>query len=493
LLKKVLTALKPLLLPLLFAVYPPLFHYGNNAAITVLTSLLRVLLFAVLFVVATYFLFLIFIRRDSRYAAAATFVFTLFFNTYGLMFGHLMKQDLIRIEHYTLLPLFIFVSLYVIWFMMKIALKTLDRACNILALIFAFLVVFNFVKILPYEVEKRKAEVNAYVSEVQESSNLANSPSYPDIYYIVLDEFSGFKPMREYWKYDGVDEFKQFLLDKNFFVAEDSHSSSVTTLYELATRLNYQEYTCCSDYRTYFAAIADNRVMQYLKSRGYTSVTFDQSGSAFPADIPVKADYFFERAPDTFTATSFFDEFVKMVIDNTMLRVFSSYYEPLIDIPYIQAHVDMLSFTQDRVKNLQDIPSPKFVYVHILLSHMPFVFDKNGLVIATTNNTNWNDYLGNYIYSIRYTKEMVTNILAQSDPKNPPVIILQSDHGARNQIVNGNEDQLLQDFPEEYKTSILFTLHIPGLDMTNLPQDVDPFNTFPILFKYLFNQDIPFE
>ncbi len=88
---------------------------------------------------------------------------------------------------------------------------------------------------------------------------------------------------------------------------------------------------------------------------------------------------------------------------------------------------------------------------------------------------------------------MIENIFSQADPKRPPIIILQSDHGARNQIYNGNEDALLEDFPEEYKTWILYTLYIPGYDTSSLPQDINPINTFPIIFNYLFDANVPLQ
>jgi len=119
------------------------------------------------------------------------------------------------------------------------------------------------------------------------------------------------------------------------------------------------------------------------------------------------------------------------------------------------------------------------------------VFGTNGNVLDQQYRNNWNYYLGNYIFTIRVAEKMVNNLMSQADPKRPPIIILQSDHGARNQIISDNENTLLQNFPEEYKTSILFALYMPGYDTSSLPQDIDPINTFPIVFNYLFNANIP--
>jgi hypothetical protein len=482
-------AIKPAFLPFLLAIYPAFFHYANNVVITLLPSLLRIVVYSFLLAVVVYIAFLLFYKHQPARASVAAFVFLIFFNSYGILYSYLLKLDILQIEHYSLLPLFILTAVYVSWLTAKINVSLLTRFSTGASLILAGLILFNIIRIIPHEVEKeRQTALAASTPTVNHSSS---NQTYPDIYYIVLDEFSGFEPMRKYWNYQGVDEFKQFLEQRGFFVAEQSHGSSIVTLYELATRLNYQEYPCCNELRTYFAAIADSRAMRYLRDKGYTTVTFDQSESVFPADIPVQADYSYSSAPDSIPPSTLIDDFGILVINNTMLRAFSNIYEPFFVAPGLEAHRNMLFFTLDKMKNLNEVPSPKFVYVHMLLPHMPFLFDQNGVVIATTFNSNWNDYLGNYIYSIDYAKEMITNILSQADPENPPIIILQSDHGARNQIYYGNEETLLKNFPEEFKTSILYTLYIPGYDTSSLPQDINPINTFPIIFNYLFDAKIP--
>ena len=485
---RVRNIIKLALLPLLIAVYPTLFHYANNVVITLLSSLWRMLVFNFLVAVIIYIIFLIFYSSSPIRASIAAFVFLTFFNSYGIIYSYLLKLDLIQIEHYSLLPVFILTSIYASWLIAKSNDVSLTRFWTTATLIAGVLVILNVFRIIPHELAK------AQHTTLPVHTSVINSPSgqmYPDIYYIVLDEFSGLEPMREYWHYQGVNEFKQFLEKKGFFVAEQSHGMSIVTLYELATRLNYQDYPCCNELRTYFGAIANNRVMRYLKTKGYTTVTFDESESVFPTDLPMQADYSYASAPPSTGSSGLLDDFGILVVNNTMLRAFSNIYEPLITVPAVKAHIDMLFFTLDKTKNLNEASSPKFVYIHLLLPHMPFIFDKNGTVITTTYNTNWNDYLGNYIFSLNYTEKMINNILSRADPRRPPIIILQSDHGARNQIYYGNEETLLQNFPEKFKTSILFTLYIPGYDTSSLPQNIKPINTFPIVFNYLFKTDIP--
>jgi len=45
-------------------------------------------------------------------------------------------------------------------------------------------------------------------------------------------------------------------------------------------------------------------------------------------------------------------------------------------------HRDRLSYILDKLPNLGDVPSPKFVFAHVTMPHPPFVFDSAGAPIA---------------------------------------------------------------------------------------------------------------
>jgi hypothetical protein len=443
-----------------------------------------------LLAIVVYFIFLMTKLRQPVEAANAAFIFLVFFNVYGIVYKYGLKLDFVQVEHYTFLPFFILLALYASWLITKIKTAHSVRFWNSMTIILSVLIAFNIIKIVPAEIKKFElARVNA-LEEVD--TRLLADQKYPDIYFIVLDEYSGFKPMREYWHYLGVNNFVQFLKSKGFFVAEESHSNSESTLYELATRLNYQDYPCCDSFPIYFNAIANSKVASYLKSRGYTIIAFEELRDSFPADSPFRADYLYESDPSSPPVSEgLLDNFGTLVIDSSMLSVFSNFYKPYVVDPFLKNHRNMIYFTVDKLADLKEIKSPKFIYVHLLLPHVPFMFDANGNVIDQQYRNNWKYYLGNYIFATKIAENMVTNILSHADVNNLPIIILQSDHGARNQIIHDNEETLLQNFPDDFKTSIMFTLYVPGYDASGLPQDINPINTFPIIFNYLFDAGIP--
>jgi hypothetical protein len=153
-------------------------------------------------------------------------------------------------------------------------------------------------------------------------------------------------------------------------------------------------------------------------------------------------------------------------------------------------------YTLERTANLSDIPGPKFVYTHLLLPHQPFIFDENGDALDPTQHDNWNVYLGQHKYATKVMREMVVKILAQYGEDNQPVIILQSDHGARNLkrrtkdsdrvVLNG----YLEFYPIENAHHILNALYLPGFDTATLPRDLPPIETFPVVLNHYLNAGV---
>lgn len=479
---------KPFLLPFLAAVYPAFFHYGNNSRLLLIQSLIRVIVFYSLVAAVIYVVFYISGKRAIE-AANASFVFLIFFHTYGIVYDYSLRLDIFQVEHYTLLPFYTLLALQFSWWILNISPSLSISAWKNLSFMVGALIIFNAIKIIPVEINK--LEKSDVVLPSAATANL-ETQDYPDIYFIVFDEFSGFEPMRKYWHNPKVDDFAQFLDSHDFFVAEQSHGSSIYTLHQIATRLNYQEFPCC-EYGEYlemfYENVSYNEVMSYLKSRGYSIAVFEELTipRAYPAMDPIVADYSFADVPETSMAMTnseiLFDEFGMFVANGSMLRTIPTTHDKTLS-----GHRDKVLYLINKIGDLDQVSSPKFIYVHLLLPHFPFMFDENGNVLDEELHGNWNYYLGQYNYSMEVAKKMIDNILENADPERPPVIIFQSDHGARNIDYGG---PLLENFPEEYKTHILFTLRMPGYDLSTLPQDIDPINTFPIVFNYLFDDNIP--
>ncbi len=472
-------------LPLLVAIYPAVFHYANNARLVLFSSLLELCVFLTVVSLAIYLLLVILTRGKYVQSAVGAGVILAFFHIYGLVFDVVHSLDILQVETYSFLPLYVFVVLYIVWLVVHLGHRRINQIWSITGLIVAALVLFNVLRVIPIEMDKAST---AIIGNKPISSDYPRSDTqYPDIYYLIFDEAAGFEVVRRYWHYDGVDAFVNYLETNDFYVAEYSHSGSTHTLREIATRLNYEVYPIGDEYfGMYNDVVTHNQVMEFLRAHGYSFIAYDERRTAYPTAVPMPVDFLIEKPPEGVGSSnvSVMDEYKLLVLQNTLLRHFISIE------PRTRMHMSMILHTTDAITSEQ-ITSPKFVYVHLMLPHVPFAFTETGRILSLQMEYfNWQRYLDNYKFSLRVMREMVENILASANPENPPVIIIQSDHGARNLIerpYTGN----LEDYPEDYKTWIINALLLPSCEDAPLSQDMDTINTFPIVFNCYFDANIP--
>ena len=477
----------PLAAPLLFGLYPAFYYYTKNAAMIKFASLGRVIGVYAALVVVLYLLALVIHKFNGIRAANAVTAFLLFFNTYGILYTQLQKANIFRVEHLTLLPLFLFLAFYAVWFLRRIKKKPARSLWRVVALLFLALTILTSIKLIPMEV--KKAQTRKASSEAVVVAAATSSKEYPDIYYLMFDEFSGFSAMRQYFHTPEVEDFKAFLEEAGFFVAENSFGSSNHTVHQVAVRLNYEEFPYIhGNQPIWHEALANSQGVALFETKGYTTMVFEEISMLHPTLPDVKADYLYHYGYATEGDMGIlFDEYGMLVADTTMLYAFDDMYK--VSNPADKAHYNFLMSIQERLPNLDDISSPKFVYVHFMLPHQPFLFDKNGGLVDSNFYRNWNYYEGNYIYTMKYIRKLVTSLLANADPQNPPVIILQSDHGAR--IRENNLE--LKNFPQDMLRNILFAMYLPGVDTSTIPQDINPVNTFPLVFNHYLDAQIPIQ
>ena len=478
----------PIIAPLVFGLYPALYYYTKNATMIKTASLGRVVGAYFLLILALYLVFLLVHRFNGLRAANSASVFLLFFNTYGIIFNELRDAEIARMEHLTLLPFFFFLAFYAIWLISRLKKKHASLLWKGTSIVFSALLVISLIRLFPIEVDKARAQrasrQTAAAVPVTEASG-----AQPDIYYLIFDEFSGFAAMRQYFHTKEVEGFKAFLEENDFVVFENSFASSNHTVHQMAVRMNYEEYEYVQGgAQVWHDALTNSRGFALLESKGYTTVVFEEISMLHPNLPDFKADYLFHYNYSTEEDMGIlFDEYGMLVADNTMLYAFDEMYK--VENPGDKAHKNFLDSMQERLPNLSGIPSPKFVYAHFMIPHQPFLFDRNGGLVDSSFYRNWNYYEGHYIYTMKYIEKLITKILANADPENPPLIILQSDHGAR---IRANNLEL-SNYPQDMLRNIMFAVRLPGFDTSTLTQDENPINTLPIIFNHVFGENIPLQ
>ena len=402
--KSILKFFKALILPILIAIFPSFVYYGNNADLLLLASLGKATLLYSFFAILGFIIASIVLKGQTYKAANATFVFLIAFNFYGTLYSFL-ANNFVLIRHRFLLPFLLFFAFFLSFLVFKktSSLKFWNRA----VLIAGVLIIFNLFIIIPSEIKKNRVQKERSPT-ISAFNNQFAENDYPDIYFIIFDEFAGVDVAREFWGYNEIDNFIAYAEGKGFYVAQESRGSSLWTLQQISERLNYKRESLSSI--KYYELINNNQTVNHLKSHGYIIVTFDETPYWYDAYPPMPADYIYdyealdvEKAP---VLGVFVDEFGFLLADKTMLVLFKKYYQTIsLENSRAMKHRDFIRFTIDKLGNLDEIGSPKFVRVHLMLPHPPHIFDEKGnqLPLPQAAFQDWNYYFGQYKFTSHLT------------------------------------------------------------------------------------------
>src|SRR5829696_2010043 len=174
---------KPMILPILLAIVPTLYHYSNNVEKLTFLNLARMLVFNVVLAIIVCLALVIFNPSRPFKAANASFLFLVFFNIYGFVYRYLLHLDVIRIEHYTVLPVILLLAIYTILLITKLKQTTLMRIWNNLTWIVSALILINLIKIVPAEIKRWENDVATAPLDTLQS--VSPTSKTPDIYYII--------------------------------------------------------------------------------------------------------------------------------------------------------------------------------------------------------------------------------------------------------------------------------------------------------------------
>lgn len=474
------TYFKYLPLPLLAAAYPILFLFGHNASILNLSALVFPLGASLLVAAAIYTVFSVGLRKPLTASLSAA-VFVVFYYLYGSIAHFVMRWSKSFAQPAILLPLVIILALALGYLVTRIKPQIATPVQRLLLVISAALVIFNlFAVTIPAEAQKALANSRPLLPAVPAAAESVQTK--PDIYYIIFDEYAGFDAIRSYWKDSYVDQFETFLQKNHFFVANGSRSTTINTGAEIATRLNLQPFATDSPTKVKLNAIDHNKVMEVVKASGYTTVAIDMFFAGIQADETIQYD---PKEVDRVAV----DAFEKLFLDTTMFNPFSEHFQSTNEVAVKQR--DMLLYSLDKTIDPGNIASPKFVYTHILLPHEPFIFDENCNLLPPQAHDDWTYYLGQHKCATKLAERLITKLLAQADPSNPPVIIIQSDHGARNLPTKAADGTIinrrLAKYDLKYANYILNALYLPGFDTRQLSNTMDPAETFAIVLNHYLN------
>jgi len=418
------------------------------------------------------------ILRSLAKAGLATAIFLLFFFSYGRLYDALENWGAFVPQHAYLLPGMLFVWGYCVYFISR-AKKDFRISTRVLNIMMIVLIAINLFNIASYEV--KLARLNAQTSGQspgQTTSNSTRPGTLPDIYFIVLDEYAHPDTMKEYYDYDNSG-FINNLQDKGFFIASQSKTRTPYSPQCIAQILNmeylYDKPWSDATYRK----VAYSKVADFLKAQGYQYIVFGDTLDVgrWESYMQNSADLYFNYFQTS--ASGWVSEFQGILWSTTMLRPF---YYHLVGTQYESAYRRQILYTLEHLERIPEMEGPKFVVAHINCPHPPYVFGPEGEEIPSKDWLNTGDkpfYLGQYIFISTQIEKVTDALLKKSEIS--PIIILQSDHGARVPLPVG---------AYEYQ-KILNAMYLPGMDYDILSDNISPVNTFRLIFNHYFDADYP--
>ena len=467
--------------PFLFAVFPVIFLISYNAHL-LLPQEIVIPSMAILTAVFVIWIALSRVLKNRRKAGLIVSLGTVLFFSYGhsynLVKGLEIGEFLVG-RGVIIAPMFIIIFVVgTIYF--TLTKRKLDNATiitNVIAISLIMIVSVNFFTYY-FERESSLNIMNEVEKELQ--TNISKTEKLPNIYYIILDAYAGDDILQEQLDFDNH-EFNSFLTNKGFFVATNSHSNYQITKLSIASSLNMiyfdhsPEKEISKEEIAYKNLISDNKLMNYLKSQGYTTINIS---SGFPLTQKLDAADFNLCLKSMYVNS----EFLIMLVSTSMLKTVSSNL-----FEQRSREIILCSFSE-LSKIHQKFESPVFVFAHILLPHPPYFFGPNGEPInpeeLSLDLWDKKGYLNNIKFANKKITEFIEEILSNNN--NPPIIIIQGDHGSAFTVDMKN---LTKEMMKE-RSSILNAYYFPGTPQSLLYDSITPVNSFRVVLNAHFDKNV---
>ena len=466
-----------------FAIYPPLALLAHNAGEVGYDVAWRSLLLGPVFFLISLLVFYKFFN-DIEKAGILNIFFIFSFYYYEYAFGYASGSELLGSaldRHIYFLPIW-FGTFFVVgwWIAKKLSvdfISVLLRTAGVVLLIFPIyqLAAFQYL---------HQNDSGIEVSGIPIPPQSANRTP-PDVYFIVLDMYGRNDVLYNDFGY-GSTVFLQSLKDMGFYVASCSQSNYPNTALSLSATLNgnyLQELgselpSQNISTRMMWYLIQNSAVEDAFRKQGYKIVAFETD---YRWTEWRDADIFYELRSDSI------NNFEGILLRNSVLGMFS---EKNIVAPSAftadKRKYELTQYVLDELNKVPEIAGPKFVFVHLVVPHPSFVLGPDGefLVVSPRYKNNElyytkDDFIAGYRNQVEYISSRITEVIKNiiKNSSQPPIIILQGDHGPR-----------FVKIKEQF--GILNAYFFPD-PKPELNPFLSPVNNFRIVFNTYFGAPLP--
>ena len=245
----------------------------------------------------------------------------------------------------------------------------------------------------------------------------------PDIYYFIFDRYGDSQTARAYGFENDIEEY---LTSKGFYVARSSRANYMKTALSLSSSLNlrYLDDVVRGRERTanwtpVYQHLWRHRVGAFLRSQGYSYIHL---GSWF---YPTRENPQATRNVNYYTTIP---RTVSLLFDSETLSPVQQAFGPWLDQRLQNWH--RVRRELDDVLRLVPTAGPKFVFLHVLVPHPPYVFDRDGSYVTKAQEHRRSlaeNYRNQVLAANAMIRRLVDGILRDSPSR--AVIIVQGDEG----------------------------------------------------------------
>lgn len=481
--------------PIIFAIFPILSLLATNIQEVDPRVALRPILISLAGMTVIFLVWSVILRNWQRAGLITAFIQLLFF-TYGHVYELLEKHPVFHINlgrHRYLIIIYAMVfaaGLLLLLWKMKDA-RTITQFLNIVGIV---LLVYPTYRVISYRWNLSISEQKVAEIPVDAATLIPRDPQHlPDIYYIILDTYTRGDALLRDFGFDNS-PFLDELRAMGFYVADCSRSNYDYTHASMTSSLNLDYLPVLEEQLSeqglntgdIWVLLKQSLVHKQLEAIGYKTVAFE---SGFEWTRIKDADVYLAYTGKPY-AMQLLQPFEDMLIRSTLLLIWSdSTYRSITPYqntqfkganPGLEDHVYRQLFILDQLPNVALDSEPKFVFVHILIPHIPYVFEANGDIVTDpgfytgkrTEPVDEEHLLKGYINEVQFINSQMLSVLKSiiSKSNTPPIILLMGDHGLR------KENRLL----------ILNAYYLPGNDHSELYLSISPVNSFRVVFNNYF-------
>ena len=476
--------------PLALAAYPVLSLLATNIEEVDWRVGLRPLLIALAGGALLFIILRLLLKDWSRAGLVSSYLLVLFFS-YGHIYNLLENHPLFGLNlgrHRYLVVIYAILLVIGLWLLLR-RVKNPSRGTfpfNIVGLVLVAIPLLQITASLIQSAAHQR-ETAAVVADSTPTLQPGSQP-LPDIYYIILDGHTRSDALLNDFAYDNS-PFIDDLRSMGFYVADCSRSNYVYTQGSITAPLNLDyvdnlrgELESLDLGDDIWILLKQSRVRRMLEEIGYKTVAFDTTYewsrlSDAAVYLSLGSDSSFLQQITPFEAMLIKSSAGFILTDSQSHLIRSHFHE--ISFPY-SYDVNAQRIMLDQLPNIPDYPGPKFVFVHILVPHVPFVFKADGTI--------WEDptyYDGEkampsdsilidegYVNQVAFIDQAITEVLRQiiAASDTPPMIFMHGDHG----------------WIDQNRLQILNAMYLPDQDYSALYPSISPVNGFRVIFNSYF-------